>query len=190
MQVTVHYPSGKKSALIVNECYKKVCKKIVSNQNVELGIVAIISDYNKDAVSSVCCKIISKECKELCRRNSGSVLQKKGHHDLMNFSWDKFNQELQIRAPHTLKVISAIVVDIPSSVTGKKYLSVLHTMASGLHGRSAEMSALQYIVGFIMTHGGCTLKVCFFKAEICYNSNKELGNRIHSVNSYRSVHLL
>ncbi|OWF47690.1 hypothetical protein KP79_PYT01282 [Mizuhopecten yessoensis] len=75
---------------------------------------------------------------------------------MMEFTWDKFYEELQIRAPNILKVVSAIESDIPMQVSGKKFLHILHTVASGLHGRSQEMSALHYQVGFILVHGGCT----------------------------------
>lgn len=43
--------------------------------------------------------------------------------------------------------------------TPKKQLCILHTIASGVHGRFQEMSNLHYQIGLILAHGGCTVRV-------------------------------
>lgn len=40
----------------------------------------------------------------------------------------------------------------------KKYMNILHTVASGLHGHSMEMSGIRYTIAFVLVHGGCTLR--------------------------------
>ncbi|VDI70700.1 Hypothetical predicted protein [Mytilus galloprovincialis] len=74
----------------------------------------------------------------------------------MEFSWNKLKNELVIRAPGILKIISAIVSDIPSSLTDNRLRHVLQSAVIAFHGRSREMSTLQYIVCMIQAHGGCT----------------------------------
>lgn len=39
-------------------------------------------------------------------------------------------------------------------------MNVLHAVASGLHGRSLEMSGLHFCIAFVLIHGGCTLRTC------------------------------
>lgn len=77
----------------------------------------------------------------------------------MSFTWDKFNKELDIRVPNVLRIVSSIVSDIPPMIGEKKYMNILYTVASGLHGRSMEMSGLHYTIAFVLVHGGCTLRV-------------------------------
>ena len=73
-----------------------------------------------------------------------------------------FHKELQLRAPNILQVIASAVCDVPVKVEDKKFAHILHSVASVLHGRSAEMSSLHYQIGFILAHGGCTQRVSVF----------------------------
>lgn len=84
---------------------------------------------------------------------------KKDQESLMSFTWDKLNEELEIRAPNVLRIMSSILNDIPQMIRGTRYMNILHTVGSGLHGRSMEMSGLHYTIAFVLVHGGCTLRV-------------------------------
>ncbi|XP_078310147.1 uncharacterized protein LOC111108372 isoform X3 [Crassostrea virginica] len=81
---------------------------------------------------------------------------KKGYEDVFNFSWTKLHDYLQENCPAFLSVITATVCDVSPPVLGKSYQHILLTAAVGLHGRSQEMSLVQYLVGFMLKHGGCT----------------------------------
>lgn len=43
----------------------------------------------------------------------------------------------------------------------KKYLHIMQSVALALHGRSEQMSCLQYQIGFILLHGACKQRVSF-----------------------------
>ncbi|XP_033759941.1 uncharacterized protein LOC117342076 [Pecten maximus] len=147
----------KRSTCIANESHKKICKFIFRGNNVERGIVDVLKQSCPEELSSVTSSMVSKECKELCKRSNDTVLQNRSKDGILNFSWDKLHQELQIRAPHTLKVVSSIVTDIPHNVVqGKPFYHVLNSVAIALHGRSREMTVLQYLCGMVLLHGGCT----------------------------------
>lgn len=88
--------------------------------------------------------------------------RKKDNDSILEFSWDMFHKELQLRAPNILQVIASAVCDVPVKVEDKKFAHILHSVASVLHGRSAEMSSLHYQIGFILAHGGCTQRVSVF----------------------------
>ncbi|XP_062582660.1 uncharacterized protein LOC134244405 [Saccostrea cucullata] len=66
--------------------------------------------------------------------------------------------ELKIRAPNVLKTVSAMVSDIPLQVSEKPFQYVMYSVSQILHGRSQEMSLVQYLSGLVLMHGGCTLK--------------------------------
>lgn len=159
MQITISYPSGKRTQLVTNEIHKKICKAVFKCEHVEKSVLDVLVTSHPDDVASAASKVVMSESKNLCKRNSGSVLQQKQHDDLMTFNWNKFNSELEIRAPNTLKIISAIVSDIPVTPSDKKFMNIMHTIASGLHGRNQEMSGLHYCIAFVLYHGGCTLRV-------------------------------
>ena len=143
----------------MNESHKKICKAVFKSDNVEKAILAVLTVSSPDEVVTAAAQIVGSESKELCKRNSGSILQQKDHDSLMTFTWDKFHKELEIRASNVLKIVSAIVSDIPAIPGEKKYINTLHTIASGFHGRNQEMSGLHYCVAFLLVHGGCTQRV-------------------------------
>ncbi|XP_063435141.1 uncharacterized protein LOC134716217 [Mytilus trossulus] len=100
--------------------------------------------------------LIQEECKIICKRGTQTLFQKKGYDDFFKFNWDHMYNELKMMCPSMLAIISSIVSDIPPSVNTKPFMHLMVTAAIGLHGRSQEMSAIQYMVGFLLTHGGCT----------------------------------
>ncbi|XP_069109674.1 uncharacterized protein [Argopecten irradians] len=152
------YPSGPRTQLVKNEMHKQLCKAIFKSENVELSVTKLLAKTNPDEVVDAASKIIAEESKELCKRTSGSVLQLKDHNNLLHFSWDKLHEELETCAPNVLKIVRSTVSDIPVSPREKKFMNVLHAVASGLHGRSLEMSGLHYCIAFVLIHGGCTLR--------------------------------
>ena len=158
-KITISYVSGKRTQLVKKDHHKKLCKAIFKAENVECSVINIIANSNPDDVVDAATKIISNESRELCKRNSGSVMQMKDYKSLMTFTWNKFNTELEIRAPNVLKVVRSIVCDLPVSPGEKKYMNNLHSISSAFHGRSQEMSGLHYCIAFVLIHGGCTLRV-------------------------------
>ena len=95
-----------------------------------------------------------------------------GVHRLFDFSWEMLHQELKDKCPVLLSVISASIGNIPTGVQSKPLRHVMLSTAMALHGRSQEMSVVQYITSFILLHGGCTQRVSkklilLFKIWIC-----------------------
>lgn len=84
---------------------------------------------------------------------------KKEHHDFLRFSWENYYYELQSSCPLLLSTVSAIVCDIPPAIPSKHFMHIMITAAIGLHSRSQELSVVQYLIGMVLTHGGCTQKV-------------------------------
>lgn len=157
-QVTVYYPSGKRSTFVYDESHKQICRAVFRGQNVEKCIIDIIGKSGPDHITSLASKIVSDECAKLCKRGSGTVLQENSYEGIFSFSWDKFYTEIQIRAPHTLKLVS-VVCNTVVEPSEKKFKYIMQTVASGLHGRSQEMSCQHYQIGFILAHGGCKQRV-------------------------------
>ena len=134
----------------------------MSSGKASKSIISILSETNKEEIVNAASLIIASESKDLCKKHSGSILQKKDNDSILEFSWDMFHKELQLRAPNILQVIASAVCDVPVKVEDKKFAHILHSVASVLHGRSAEMSSLHYQIGFILAHGGCTQRVSVF----------------------------
>lgn len=128
-------------------------------QNVINCILEIICKSTPTSIATVASKLVNRECEGLCKRGTGSILQDTSNKGLFDFTWDDFRKEIQIQAPNTLKIISATVCNPTITPTPKKQLCILHTFASGVHGRFQEMSNLHYQIGLILAHGGCTVRV-------------------------------
>lgn len=167
-QITISYPSGKRAQLVRNKLHQALCKAICKSENVEQTVISLLVKEKPREVVDAAAKVVSEEARELCQRNSNSILMKKDQESLMSFTWDKFNKELEIRAPNVLRIVSSIVSDIPPMIGEKKYMNILHTVASGLHGRSTEMSRLHYTIAFVLVHGGCTLRIFMSYALTIY----------------------
>lgn len=135
-KITISYPSEKRTALIVNEAHQKICKAIFQSDKVEKTVLDVLTISNPDEVVASAANIVNAESKEVCKRNSGSLLQK-DHASLKSFTWDKFHKELEIRAPNLLKVVSAVVRDVPVAPAEKKFMHILHTIATVIHGRKS-----------------------------------------------------
>ena len=73
-------------------------------------------------------------------------------------------------------MVSSIVSDIPISPSEKKYMHILHNVASGLHSRNQQMSCLNYGIGLILLHGGCTLTVSIYFSYLNLNFNIRSSN--------------
>ena len=76
-----------------------------------------------------------------------------------NFSWTNLHDYLQENCPAFLSVITATVYDVSPFVLSKSYQHLLLTAAVGLHGRIQKMSLVQYLVGIMLKHDGCTERV-------------------------------
>lgn len=148
--MSINYPSGKKSVLVVFPPHKVLCKAIVDNNNVDKTIVNCLCQSNPNVVVNAVAT---------CHRGSGSFLQKKDYEDLMKFQWENLYKDLQDRCPHTLSIISSMVQSPPPEVLSKPFFHVMLSSATCLHGRNQEMSALHYMTAFILARGGCTQRV-------------------------------
>lgn len=136
-------------------------------------ILDIISKSDPELISSAASKIVSKECQNLCKRGSGSILQEKSYDSIFKFTWDEFNKEIQIKAPHALKIISSMISDTVIQPREKKYLHIMQSVVLALHGRSEQMSCLQYQIGFILLHGACKQRVSLFDKFSCLPTHLE-----------------
>ena len=152
----MYYPSGKKTTLIQNVSHQKICKALIRGTNIDSNIVDTLCSSNPMCIITGAAKIVKSESVNICKRGSGCPLQKKDYGDFFNFSWDHIHEYLQEHCPALLSIITATVCDLTPSVSSKPFQHIILTACIGLHGRSQEMSLVQYIVGFILKHGGCT----------------------------------
>jgi hypothetical protein len=157
--VSVYYPSGKKTSFIPKDSHKQICKIIQRNKNVEKCIVDVLCKSHPEHVVSGAADIVSKECKDLCKRGSGSVLREKSYEGIFSFDWNKFYDEIHIKAPNTLKIVSSTISDFSITPGQPKFLHLMQSVASQLHSRNVEMSAVHYQIGIILAHGECKKRV-------------------------------
>lgn len=154
--VSVYYPSGKKSTLVTLPAYMSICKAFVDHSpNMDKIIIHQMSKLNTTEFMHTASELIKEECVKICKRGSPTIFQKKDLEHFLQFSWENVHKELTSISPSLLSAVSAIVCDKPLSIQSKPFSHIMLTAAIGLHGRNQEMSVVQYLIGFILTRGGC-----------------------------------
>ncbi|KAK6168270.1 hypothetical protein SNE40_022131 [Patella caerulea] len=103
-------------------------------------------------------KIIKKESALICKGESQSMLHKKDFKDVFKFSWEHLYREILKFCPGLLSILTAATSETPPNLSNKGLRHILVASAVLLHGRNQLMSLIHYIIGLIMSHGGCTLK--------------------------------
>ncbi|WAQ95109.1 hypothetical protein MAR_007580, partial [Mya arenaria] len=155
--VTVHYPSGRKAAIIWPEPHKRMVKAICHGNSCEKNIQSIITEEKPMLVVRHAADIIRTECRNICKRGASSLLQNTDYDSLLSFSWDNVCRELESNCPCLLVVLESIISDSPISRSGssKPFIQLMMTAIMGLRGRKQEMSAAHYMIGFVLMNGGC-----------------------------------
>lgn len=126
-------------------------------------------EHSKEIINCAAA-IIKNECKQACKRDSGSILRKTDYCGLFNFTLDSLESEFQEKCPSLLQVLESAVCDvpIPRSIDNKLYTNLMVSVSMVMH-TSQEMSALHYRIGFVLASGSCTQKVriIFNKISCC-----------------------
>lgn len=125
----------------------------------EKCIIDILSKSHPDLITSATSTLVASECETICKRGSGTTIQDRSYTGIFEFKWDKFHEELRLKAPNTLKVVSSTISSIPLNPGEKKFTQLLANIANVFHSRNQEMSLLQYQIGLVLTHGSCKQKV-------------------------------
>jgi hypothetical protein len=159
--MSIYYKSGKKQKFVANPSHKTICKAIMRENDAENTILDVIKVTNPTSVTNKVCEIIADECRNICKRNSGSILQDRSHDGILQFSWDKLENELRNLAPNLFQIACSIVTDNSSSMSDRSRIQMLNAVAYALHARSREMTVLQYLAGLVLLHGGCTQRVSY-----------------------------
>lgn len=116
---------------------------------------------NPSPVIKAVADILKQESQSICKQGSVTLLRKKNLYDFLSFSWEALHKEMSVSCPNLMTIMSSVVSDVPLQIDSKPFHHMLVSIAISLHGRNQEMSVIQYIIGFILTHGGCTLRVLF-----------------------------
>lgn len=116
---------------------------------------------NPSPVTKAVADIIKQESQSICKQGSDTILRKKNLDDFFSFSWEALNKEMSVSCPNLMTIMSSVVFDVPFQIESKPFHHMFVSTAIALHGRNQEMSVIQYIIAFILTHGGCTLRVLF-----------------------------
>lgn len=116
---------------------------------------------NPSPVIKAVADILKQESQSICKQGSVTLLRKKNLYDFLSFSWEALHKEMSVSCPNLMTIMSSVVSDVPLQIDSKPFHYMLVSIAISLHGRNQEMSVIQYIIGFILTHRGCILRVLF-----------------------------
>lgn len=144
-----------------------MCKAIFAQKGASKTILNILKFTSPDEIIEIAASfIVADECRSLCKRYSGNILQDRSFEGIFEFSWEKLENELQLRAPKLHHIVSHAVTDKPSTQTYRCHTQMLYTIARSLHVQCREMTVIQYLTGFILMNGGCTQRVINFSTVL------------------------
>lgn len=119
-------------------------------------------------------KEVNKECERMSMKGSEkrpqqqSILRKTSKEDVVNFSFENFEQELQTRAPLFHGILKSAASHKRKKDKNIKFLMQSTCMAAAicLKNRCPSMTVIQLIISIILQHSGIMVGVKFF-INIC-----------------------
>ena len=161
LQVTVYYPSGTKTVTVHNPTHRTICKAFFEKDDldrIDNVIVQSICKTNPAVVVAGSSQVVKEEAKQMCRNET--ILRRKDNESLLSFTLEELYCELREKCPFLLTMLTNVITDkLPAEPVWNDLKDIVMTAAMALHGRNKQMSALHYVMGFILSHGGCTLQV-------------------------------
>lgn len=98
-------------------------------------------------------KQIDKECNGLCSKKEPSCLRSPFKDDLLNFSFEKLNDELVKRAPFTNSILRAACVNRRNASKREEWVPTVGMAAAVLlRNRSTRLNAVQLMLSIFLYH--------------------------------------
>ena len=118
-------------------------------------------------------KLIDSECNGLCSTKQPSCLRSPDKNKLLDFSFEKFNEELTERAPFTHAMLETACVNRRNYNIRGEWVSTVGIAASILlRNRSCRMNAVQLMLSIFLYHLSwsvglfcCIFSVCALSAS-------------------------
>ena len=106
-------------------------------------------------------KELDKECSGLCSIKQPSCLRETSKQQMLNFSFEEMDRELQGRAPLLRMVLRAASLRQSKKMESDLFLLPETCMAASicLKNRSPHMTALQLLVTIILQHSGMMVSI-------------------------------
>lgn len=103
-------------------------------------------------------KDIDKECHELCSRKRPSCLRSPSKEQLQSFSFEKFNNELENRAPFMKAVLHVACVNNRNASKPNEWMPTICMAAAVLlRNRSSRLNAVQLLLSIFLYHSSWTV---------------------------------
>ena len=132
--------------MLVRGTYKQIARASWQNPKLrkELQVLAL--------------KNIDKECHELCSRKRPSCLRSPSKEQLQSFSFEKFNNELENRAPFMKAILHAACVNNRNASRPNEWMPTICMAAAVLlRNRSSRLNAVQLLLSIFLYHSSWTV---------------------------------
>ena len=105
-------------------------------------------------------KQVDNECHNLCSRKEPSCLRSPNKDQLLDFSFEKLERELERRAPFTHAVLRTSCVNKRNSKKGCEWVPTVGMAASIiLRNKSSRMNAVQLLLSIFLYHSSWTVGI-------------------------------
>jgi hypothetical protein len=116
--------------------------------------------------------LVAGNIKKFVKKDVRSILKRTSKEDLMNFTFEKANEELQERCPLFWRILKAASRphNMMDKVNSDVYLSTSIVTAASvcLKNRSQRMTTIQLLISLIINHSSYTVRISVFNHEAFY----------------------
>jgi hypothetical protein len=116
--------------------------------------------------------LVAGNIKKFVKRDVRSILKRTSKEDLMNFTFEKANEELQECCPLFWRILKAASRphNMMDKVNSDVYLSTSIVTAASvcLKNRSQRMTTIQLLISLIINHSSYTVRISVFNHEAFY----------------------
>ena len=157
VSVKVQWPSETRERFL-NKDLESLGKMLVRGTYKQIARASWQNPKLRKELQVLALKDIDKECHELCSRKRPSCLRSPSKEQLQSFSFEKFNNELENRAPFMKAILHAACVNNRNAPRPNEWMPTICMAAAVLlRNRSSPLNAVQLLLSIFLYHSSWTV---------------------------------
>ncbi len=159
--ITIKWPSCERSKNLSIDLHQ-LAKNILRGRYDKMAAAVWRHDVLRKHIIATYAKEVNRECERMCQlKPEPSILRKTSKDDMLEFSFEKVDKELSVKAPLLRSVLVAAVLRRSwSPESNGRWLPIVSTAAAiCLKGRSKFLTAIQLLISTIIQHSSYSVSI-------------------------------
>ena len=157
--VTINWPSSERSKQIPEDLHR-VCKKLVRGRYDNLAAAVWKHDELRKHIIKLFLKELNRECEKICQIKEPSILRKTRKGDMLKFSYDEFEKEMEERTPLLRRVLMTAALRRTKKPEDDLFWQPAVCTAASicLKNRNPCLTAMQLLISDIIQHSSFSVR--------------------------------